>query len=67
MFYAIATRTDGDSPFLEELGKVKTPLLDPQNKRNQSQVTLHAQRLMLKEVVVMQETWAFEMFKRVCL
>jgi len=31
MFYVTATRTDGDSPFLEELGKAKTTLLDPQN------------------------------------
>ena len=61
IFYAIATRTDGDSPFLEELGKAKTPLLDLQNKRIQCLVILHAQRSMLKEVAVMQKTWAFEM------
>lgn len=67
IFYAIASRTDEDSPFLEEPGKAKTPLLDPQNKINQCLVILHAQRSMLKEVAVMQKMWVFEMFRRVSL
>lgn len=53
----MATGTEWNSPSLGELEKTKPPLLNPQNQRNQCLVILHAQRSVLKGVVVMQEMW----------